>query len=90
LGAALRYFTNHQVALGRFLDYGLLPLDNGIVERLHVRVALTRKHFLFTGAETGGDRAAIAFTILGRVGPQMSIRSRTSPTSCHDSRVGSA
>src|SRR5215468_11760579 len=43
LGVALRYFTNHEVALARFLDYGFLPLDNGIVERLHVRTALTRK-----------------------------------------------
>ena len=65
LGRALQYFTNHQVALGRFLEYGELPLDNGIVERLHVRAALTRKNFLFAGADTGGERAAIAYTILG-------------------------
>jgi transposase len=65
LGVALRYFTNHRAALGRFLEYGYVPLDNGIVERLHVRTALTRKNFLFAGADSGGDRAAIAFTILG-------------------------
>ena len=65
LGKAVRYFTNHRVALARFLDYGYLPLDNGIVERLHVRAALTRKNFLFAGADSGGDRAAIAYTIFG-------------------------
>lgn len=65
LGKALQYFTNHQVALGRFLEYGYLPLDNGIVERLHVRAALTRKNLLFAGADSGGERAAIAYTILG-------------------------
>jgi len=65
LGVALRYFTNHHVALGRFLEYGYVPMDNGIVERLHVRAALTRKNFLFAGADSGGERAAIAFTILG-------------------------
>jgi transposase len=65
LGVALRYFTNHQVALARFLDYGFLPLDNGIVERLHVRTALTRKNFLFAGSDAGGERAAIAYSILG-------------------------
>jgi hypothetical protein len=65
LGVALRYFTNHQAALGRFLDYGVVPLDNGLVERLHVRAALTRKNFLFVGADSGGERAAIAYTILG-------------------------
>lgn len=65
LGVALRYFTNHQVALARFLEYGYVPMDNGVVERLHVRTALTRKNFLFAGSDAGGERAAIAFTILG-------------------------
>ncbi len=65
MGVALRYFTNHQVALGRFLDYGYVPMDNGIVERLHIRTALTRKNYLFAGADSGAERAAIAYTILG-------------------------
>ncbi|MGH7337955.1 MAG: IS66 family transposase, partial [Myxococcota bacterium] len=65
LGEALRYLHNHQVALVRFLESGLVPIDNGPVERLHVRAALTRKNFLFAGSDAGGDRAAIAFTILG-------------------------
>ena len=65
LGAALRYFTNHHVALGRFLEYGYVPIDNGIVERLHVRAAIARKNFLHAGADSGGERAAIAFSILG-------------------------
>lgn len=65
LGEALRYFTNNQVALGRFLENGAIPMDNGIVERLHVRAALTRKNFLFAGSDAGGERAAIAYTVLG-------------------------
>ena len=65
LGIALRYFTNHHVALARFLDYGYVPMDNGIVERLHVRTALTRKNYLFAGSDAGAERAAIAYTILG-------------------------
>jgi transposase len=65
LGIALRYFTNHQVALARFLDYGYVPMDNGIVERLHVRTAMTRKNYLFAGSDGGAERAAIAYTILG-------------------------
>ena len=43
----------------------MIPPDNGIVERLHVRAALTRKNFLFAGSDAGGERSAIAFTILG-------------------------
>jgi transposase len=65
MGIALRYFTNHQVALGRFLDYGYVPPDNGMVERLHVRAAMTRKNYLFAGSDSGAERAAIAYTILG-------------------------
>jgi hypothetical protein len=65
LGVAVRYFTNHEAALGRFLEYGFVPFDNSIVERLHVRAALTRKNFLFAGSDNGGDRAAIALSIFG-------------------------
>lgn len=42
-----------------------MPIDNGAVERLHIRAALTRKNYLFAGSDAGGDRAAIAYTILG-------------------------
>jgi transposase len=65
LGAGLRYLLNHQLALQRFLTDGVIPIDNGAVERLHVRTALTRKNFLFAGSDAGGERAAIAYTILG-------------------------
>jgi transposase len=64
LGEAIRYLLNHREALGRFLENGAIPIDNGIVERLHVRTALTRKNFLFAGSDAGGERAAIAYTIL--------------------------
>lgn len=65
LGKALRYLLNHKQALMRFLEDGCIPIDNGIVERLHVRAALTRKNFLFAGSDEGGERAAIVYTILG-------------------------
>ena len=43
-----------------------LPIDNGIVERLHVRAALTRKNFsLPARTRAASARAAIAYTILG-------------------------
>jgi hypothetical protein len=65
LGEAIRYLLNQRVALGRFLEAGIVPIDNGAVERLHVRTALTRKNYLFAGSDAGGERAAIAYTILG-------------------------
>lgn len=65
MGAGIRYVLNHQDALQRFLDDPDIPLDNGSVERLHVRAALTRKNYLFAGSDAGGTRAAVAYTILG-------------------------
>jgi transposase len=64
LGVALRYLTNHKQALTRYLEDGILPIDNGIVERLHRRPAITRRNFLFAGSDAGGDRAAIAYSLL--------------------------
>lgn len=65
MGKAIGYLYNHQVALRRFLEDGVIPIDNGVVERLHVRTALTRKNFLFAGSDAGAERAAIAYTLLG-------------------------
>ena len=65
MGRAIRYVLNHQHALQRFLEDGRIPLDNSIVERLHVRAALTRKNYLFAGSDAGAERAAIAYTIIG-------------------------
>lgn len=63
LGAALRYIDNHRVALTRFLDDGALPIDNGIVERLHRRPAIGRRNYLFAGSHAGAERAAIAYSV---------------------------
>lgn len=64
LGAAVRYLSNHQAALSRFLDDGRVPIDNGIVERLHRRPAMGRRSYLFAGSHAGGQRAAIAYSVL--------------------------
>lgn len=65
LGRAIGYVLNHRVALTRFLDDGALPIDNGVVERLHRMPAVTRKNFLFAGSHAAAERAAIAYSILG-------------------------
>jgi hypothetical protein len=41
-----------------------LPIDNGVVERMHRMPAVTRRNFLFAGSHAGGERAAIAYSIL--------------------------
>lgn len=65
LGKAIQYVLNHRVALMRYLDDGTLPIDNGVVERLHRIPAITRMNYLFAGSHTGGERAAIAYSIIG-------------------------
>lgn len=64
LGKAIQYLLNHRVALMRFLDDGRLPIDNGIVERLHRRPAVGRRNYLFAGSHVGAERAAIAYSVL--------------------------
>lgn len=64
LAQAIGYLINHRIALTRFIDEGSLPIDNTLVERLHRRPAITRRSFLFAGSHAGGERAAIAFSIL--------------------------
>jgi transposase len=64
LGRAVRYMVNHHLALGRFLQDGTLPIDNGIVERLNRRPAVGRRNYLFAGSDEGARRAAIAYTVL--------------------------
>jgi len=65
LRKAIGYFVRNAEALGRFLDDGALPIDNGVVERLHREVAVGRRNYLFCGSDVGAERAAIAYTVLG-------------------------
>jgi transposase len=65
LGKAIQYLLNHRIALTRFLDDGALPIDNGIVERLHRRPAIGRRNYLFAGSHAAAERAAIAYSVLG-------------------------
>lgn len=64
LGQAVSYLLKNQVALRRFESDGVIPMDNIAAEHSFVPVALTRKNYLFLGADSGGDRAAIVYTML--------------------------
>ena len=48
----------------RFVDDGRLSIDNNLAERLLRGIAVTRKNFLFFGSDSGGDRAAIVYTLI--------------------------
>jgi len=65
LAKAIQYGVNRWEALTRFLDDGILPLDNNASERALRTIAVGRSNYLFAGSDTGAERAVIAYTILG-------------------------
>jgi transposase len=65
LAIAIRYALTRWAALTRYRDEGRLELDNNAAERALRAVALGRKNFLFLGADTGGERAASIYSLIG-------------------------
>jgi transposase len=63
LGKAMQYALNRWDALARYLEDGRSSIDNNLAERQLRGIALTRKNFLFLGSDTGGERAAIIYTV---------------------------
>ncbi|HZI02950.1 MAG TPA: IS66 family transposase, partial [Archangium sp.] len=64
LGKAITYATHRYLPLGRFLEDGRLPLDNGEVERLIKLIAIGRNNYLFAGSDAAGQRAANAYSLV--------------------------
>ena len=65
LAEAFRYALKRRVALARFLDDGRLEADNNIAENALRGIALGRKNYLFAGSDSGGERAAAIYTLIG-------------------------
>ena len=64
LGRALQYALSRWNALTRYTTDGRLGIDNNLAERLLRGIAVTRKNYLFVGSDTGGDRAAVIYTLI--------------------------
>lgn len=64
LARAIQYALSRWEALMRYAGDGRLAIDNNVAERALRTIAITRKNFLFLGSETGGERAAILYTVL--------------------------
>jgi hypothetical protein len=62
---AIRYALSHWRALTRYVDDGLLEIDNSSAERALRTVSIGRKNYLFFGADSGGVRAASFYTLIG-------------------------
>jgi len=64
LAQAVRYASNHRVALRRYLDDGELSIDNNLSERTLRCVAIGRKFRLFAGNDRGGSTAAVLMSLI--------------------------
>ena len=65
LAKAIGYTLPRWTALTRYRDNGLLEIDNNPAERALRCVALGRKNYLFAGADSGGERAANIYSLIG-------------------------
>ncbi len=63
--SAIGYALGLWPALLRFCDDGQLEVDNNAAERALRAVALGRKNYLFAGSDSGGDRAASIYSLIG-------------------------
>lgn len=59
LGQAIAYTLSNWSALNRYLDDGILAIDNNAAERAVRGIAVGRKNWMFAGSDRGGRAAAI-------------------------------
>ena len=64
IAKALAYAINRWRALNRYLDDGMLNIDNNPVENAIRGICLGRRNWLFAGSEAGGRRAAQFYTLI--------------------------
>ena len=61
---AIRYALSRWRALTRYVDDGLLEIDNNAAERSLRSVVMGRKNYLFMGSDSGGERAASLYSLV--------------------------
>ena len=62
---AINYALGRWAQLLRYVNDGLLEIDNNSAERSLRAVAVGRKNFLFAGSDAGGERAAAMYSLIG-------------------------
>jgi len=64
VGKAVGYALGQWEALNRYLEDGLLSIDNNLSERVLRHVVIGRKNWLFVGNEAGAERAAVIYSLV--------------------------
>jgi len=65
VASAIGYALGRWPTLMRYSDDGRIEIDNNPAERALRAVALGRKNYLFAGSNSGGERAAAMYTLIG-------------------------
>jgi transposase len=65
LARAIHYALERWAALLVFVEDGRVEMDNNAAERALRTVAVGRKNYLFAGSDSGGERAAAIYSLLG-------------------------
>ncbi|WP_211475182.1 IS66 family transposase [Collimonas humicola] len=63
--AAIMYALNLWPALKLYCSDGRIEIDNSAAERSLRGVAIGRRNYLFAGADSGGERAAAIYSLIG-------------------------
>ncbi len=64
LAKAMDYSLKRWSAFTRFLDDGRICMTNNAAERAVRGIAVGRRNWTFCGSDTGGERAAVIFTLI--------------------------
>ena len=64
MGQAIGYARGQWQALNRYVQNGILGIDNNLSERTLRMVVLGRKNWLFAGHDNGGRRAAVIYSLV--------------------------
>jgi hypothetical protein len=62
---AINYALGRWPQLLRYTEDGRLEIDNNAAERALRAVAIGRKNYLFAGSDSGGERAAAMYSLIG-------------------------
>jgi len=64
IGEAIAYALHNWTALTRYLDDGILAIDNNAAEQALRGIAIGRKNWLFLGSDRGGRAAAVHYSLI--------------------------
>jgi len=64
LATAVNYALKNWQALERYLEDGMLAIDNNAAERLIKPIKIGAKNYLFAGSDQGGENAAVLYSLI--------------------------